>query len=132
MYIVAQKYKCDNCGHEIDWSPDDHQQFPVFQSVVDTGRGLLLKSNPVCPKCFEAFIKANVGLMYDVFDWDGKGSDYRKEKERLFIEDREYSKKWDAMYSKSEDRWLESMCDEPECEYCARRPEKPSDDSNLY
>lgn len=32
----------------------------------------------------------------------------------------------DAIYCPNCDRWLESRCKNPYCEYCGKRPEKPS------
>lgn len=132
MYIVPQPYKCDKCGHEQKWGPDERYSYPVFNEEKETSRGIVTTAKPVCPVCFEKFIVANVGLLRCTIDWDGSGSDYRNAKEAQFIDDREYSKKWDAMYSKSEDRWLEAQCGQDDCEYCADRPVKPSDDINLY
>jgi hypothetical protein len=37
----------------------------------------------------------------------------------------EYSEKWDADYSVLRNEWLDSKCDDPECEYCPNRPERP-------
>lgn len=37
-----------------------------------------------------------------------------------------YSGKYDAYYCKACDVWLEGNCNDPECEFCSSRPEKPS------
>ena len=36
-----------------------------------------------------------------------------------------YSEKYDAYYDEETGEWTESKCDDPTCEYCAERPEKP-------
>ena len=36
-----------------------------------------------------------------------------------------YSHKYDAMYCPNCNVWTEEKCDEPNCEYCIDRPEKP-------
>ena len=36
-----------------------------------------------------------------------------------------YSEQWDAYYDESTNEWTESKCDDPTCEYCVGRPEKP-------
>lgn len=33
--------------------------------------------------------------------------------------------KWDAYYCENCNEWAESKCDDPKCEYCVDRPEKP-------
>ena len=38
-----------------------------------------------------------------------------------------YSEQWDAYYDDVTNEWTESKCDDPTCEYCAGRPEKPMD-----
>ena len=37
-----------------------------------------------------------------------------------------YNFQFDAYYDEEEDRWIENKCNDPECEYCSERPEKPS------
>lgn len=39
---------------------------------------------------------------------------------------RMYSETHDAMYNSVTDTWLDSKCDDTECEYCQDRPEFPS------
>ena len=39
---------------------------------------------------------------------------------------KEYSEEYDAYYDKVTREWLEDKCDDPTCEYCSTRPEKPS------
>jgi hypothetical protein len=34
---------------------------------------------------------------------------------------------WDCNYCHICDKWVEMKCDDPCCEYCPLRPEKPSD-----
>jgi hypothetical protein len=43
---------------------------------------------------------------------------------------KQYSEKFDAYYDDETDEWLESKCDDPTCEYCVGRPEKPSEENN--
>ena len=38
---------------------------------------------------------------------------------------KEYSEQYDAYYDAETNQWLESKCDDPYCDYCADRPEKP-------
>lgn len=38
-----------------------------------------------------------------------------------------YSGLYDAYYCSNCDIWLEKQCDDPYCEYCSNRPEKPSE-----
>jgi len=40
--------------------------------------------------------------------------------------EKKYNEKHDAYYCESCDEWLEKNCGDPECDYCADRPEKPS------
>jgi hypothetical protein len=39
--------------------------------------------------------------------------------------EKSYSAEYDAYYCKSCNHWLESKCDDPECEYCTKRPKVP-------
>lgn len=36
-----------------------------------------------------------------------------------------YSEEYDAFYNVETNQWLESKCDDPTCEYCMSRPERP-------
>ena len=36
-----------------------------------------------------------------------------------------YSEEWDAWYDPNKNEWLERTCDDPTCEYCVNRPERP-------
>ena len=36
-----------------------------------------------------------------------------------------YSEQWDAYYDEATNEWTESKCDDPTCEYCVGRPDKP-------
>ena len=38
-----------------------------------------------------------------------------------------YCEKYDAMYNPITDEWLEGKCDAPKCEFCAERPNRPSE-----
>lgn len=37
----------------------------------------------------------------------------------------QYSEEYDAEYSPVRNEWLDSKCDDPECEYCPNRPSRP-------
>jgi hypothetical protein len=39
---------------------------------------------------------------------------------------KQYSEQYDAYYDDETNEWLEDKCDDPECEYCPNRPEKPN------
>jgi hypothetical protein len=38
---------------------------------------------------------------------------------------KKYSEQYDAYYDEDTNQWLESQCDDPECEYCVNRPATP-------
>lgn len=40
---------------------------------------------------------------------------------------KQYSEEFDAYYDDETNEWLEDKCDDPECEYCPNRPEKPNE-----
>ena len=40
--------------------------------------------------------------------------------------EKKYNEKHDAYYDDEKDEWLESKCDNPDCEFCKDRPTKPS------
>lgn len=40
---------------------------------------------------------------------------------------KKYSEAFDAFYDPDKNEWLESKCDDPTCEFCTTRPEKPFD-----
>lgn len=40
-----------------------------------------------------------------------------------YYDDILYSAKYDAYYNTDTGEWLEKKCDDPECEFCAGRPE---------
>ena len=40
--------------------------------------------------------------------------------------EKSYSARYDAYYCELCNKWLEVACNDPNCEYCAERPEKPS------
>ena len=37
----------------------------------------------------------------------------------------QYNEQFDAYYDDESNEWIDSKCDEPECEYCANRPDTP-------
>jgi hypothetical protein len=36
-----------------------------------------------------------------------------------------YSEEYDAYYNAKTNEWTEDKCDDPACEFCKNRPEKP-------
>lgn len=42
-----------------------------------------------------------------------------------------YSEKYDANYDELTNEWLEKKCSDPECEYCAGRPDRPLDKTEI-
>ena len=36
-----------------------------------------------------------------------------------------YSEEHDAYYNQTTNEWTETKCDDPACEYCVTRPERP-------
>jgi hypothetical protein len=40
-------------------------------------------------------------------------------------EDIVYSEKYDTYYNAKTNAWVEDKCDDPACEYCTNRPDKP-------
>lgn len=75
MYIMPQNYKCDQCGHEFIFGPHDSWATPVITEEEQTDQGIIVHDLPVCPKCWEQFLRANVGLGRCTVDWGG-GSYY--------------------------------------------------------
>jgi len=43
---------------------------------------------------------------------------------------KKHSDQYDAYYCASCNEWLESKCDDPECEYCSIRPDQPVNKSH--
>jgi len=41
-----------------------------------------------------------------------------------------YSERYDALYDDEDMLWIDGKCSDPECDYCADRPEFPELDSN--
>jgi DNA-directed RNA polymerase subunit RPC12/RpoP len=71
MHLVAQPYKCLKCGHEFSFSP--HEQHPAPTNS---------EQDPVCPVCWDTFLKT-VGIGYCTVAWTKAGSSYeRKVKEQ--------------------------------------------------
>lgn len=56
MYILPQPYKCPKCDYEREWTPDSCWPAPV----LETEEG---QKKPACPRCWEKWIAANLGLM---------------------------------------------------------------------
>jgi hypothetical protein len=40
-----------------------------------------------------------------------------------------YSEEYDAFYNEETNEWIEDTCDEPDCQYCTTRPERPLDEN---
>jgi len=36
-----------------------------------------------------------------------------------------YSEKYDTYYNEETNEWVEDKCDDPTCEFCINRPDKP-------
>lgn len=77
-YYFPQPYKCSKCGHEFDYGQDDPWHTPVLREEEQTDRGIVTHSMPVCPKCWEKFLRDNLGLGYCTQDWGFGGSHYDK------------------------------------------------------
>ena len=43
---------------------------------------------------------------------------------------KKYSEEYDAYYDEDTNEWLESTCDDPDCEFCTKRPERPLQHEN--
>lgn len=39
----------------------------------------------------------------------------------------EFNEKHDAFFDKEKDIWLEEKCNDPDCDFCKDRPNKPSE-----
>lgn len=62
MYFIPQAAKCPKCKYKIDISPDIREQFTVPT----------VNRMPVCPKCWEEFIK-NSGV--PAMEWEKDKND---------------------------------------------------------
>jgi hypothetical protein len=65
-YILPQPHKCITCGHETEYSPHNVLQAPVTDSFIG------------CPKCWESFLKENIGELKCTVNFNGE-SDYEKQ-----------------------------------------------------
>lgn len=74
MYIVPQPYKCLKCGHEFKFSPHNQHDAPVTNG------------DPVCPDCWDRFLRTYVGIGYCTVPWTKEGSSYDQEKAKLVKE----------------------------------------------
>lgn len=50
---------------------------------------------------------------------------HEREKVKDCGHERMYSEKYDSFYCPKCGKWLEGKCSDPNCEFCAVRPEKP-------
>lgn len=41
-----------------------------------------------------------------------------------------YSEEYDTYYNEETNEWVEDKCDDPNCEFCVNRPDKPSEKNN--
>jgi len=48
-----------------------------------------------------------------------------RELEKKLWKEKKYSIEHDAYYNSETNQWLENKCNNPYCEYCKHRPEKP-------
>ena len=39
----------------------------------------------------------------------------------------EFNERYDSFFNKEKDIWLEEKCDDPDCDFCKDRPNKPSE-----
>ena len=83
MYIEPQQYKCLKCGHTFDYSPSNKHPFPVFEEEERTDRGIIHRDLPVCTKCFEEFVRRNVGVGYCTVQFRDVDSDYEVASKRV-------------------------------------------------
>lgn len=51
MFYIPTIHKCDRCGHEMTYSQSLGHPAP------------LVSGDPVCPKCFEAFMRMTCGVL---------------------------------------------------------------------
>lgn len=68
MYIIPQDHKCIKCDHEFKYGPHDIHLAPVVDG------------DPVCPKCWSEFLRANLGIGYCTVAWTKDGSEYEQQK----------------------------------------------------
>ena len=52
MYVLLQPYRCNKCGYDELYTPS----LPIATPV-------LLNRQPVCPVCWDKFLKENLGIM---------------------------------------------------------------------
>lgn len=62
------KYTCNCCDHEFE-----HTNTPLFTREVKTRQGLKVYNNPVCPVCWEKFIRSNIGI--GISTWEKLAND---------------------------------------------------------
>lgn len=78
MYNYPQHYKCNKCDHEFMYGEHDPWNTPVLEEQEQIPKvGTVTHALPVCPKCWEQFLKTNLGLGYGTTDW-GYGTYYDK------------------------------------------------------
>lgn len=41
-----------------------------------------------------------------------------------------YSEEYDTYYNEETNEWIEDKCDDPNCEFCINRPDKPLEKNN--
>ena len=70
MYVMSQPYKCPKCGHEEKAGGSD-MEYWKRSPITDEG-------NPICPKCWNAFLDSLGAEMRCTVAWTNKGSDYNQ------------------------------------------------------
>jgi len=64
MYILPQKHKCNECGHEQMYGPHDGHNVPFFST-----------GDPMCPNCWDKFLKEHVGKLEYIKGAETKAKD---------------------------------------------------------
>lgn len=68
-YLVSHEYKCPKCGYTENAGGTDMENW--------TKSPITLESNPICPLCWNDFIRSFDAEMRCTVDF-GHGSDYEK------------------------------------------------------
>ena len=64
MYICPQPYMCEKCSFECSYGPHDSHPSPVLEirTVINNG-SYHSDMVPTCPKCWEKWVKKEIGIM---------------------------------------------------------------------
>ena len=68
---IREKYNI-NSMLDIGCGPAGMVEYANYKGVYAIG----VDGDPVCPQCWEEFLKANLGIGYCTIAWDPKGSEY--------------------------------------------------------